>query len=77
RLWINPDCGLKTRGTAEVGPALEHLVAAARRVRAAVVQALGLPAEGFWRLDVVPLTATELSGRSGRWNLRCGSPLIP
>ena len=28
RLWINPDCGLKTRGYAEVEPALANLVAA-------------------------------------------------
>ncbi|MFI1438750.1 5-methyltetrahydropteroyltriglutamate--homocysteine S-methyltransferase [Streptomyces fructofermentans] len=34
RLWINPDCGLKTRSWAEAGPALERLTAAARRVRA-------------------------------------------
>jgi len=34
RLWANPDCGLKTRGYAEVEPALRNLVAAARRVRA-------------------------------------------
>ncbi|MGA5319555.1 histidine phosphatase family protein [Streptomyces seoulensis] len=44
-------------------------------VRAAVVHALGLPAGAFWRLDVAPLTATELSGRCGRWNLRLGRPL--
>ncbi|TWV58764.1 histidine phosphatase family protein [Streptomyces misionensis] len=44
-------------------------------VRAAVVEALGLPDTAFWRLDVPPLTATELSGRSGRWNLRLGRPL--
>lgn len=36
RLWVNPDCGLKTRGWAEVRPALTHLVAAAQRRRAAV-----------------------------------------
>jgi broad specificity phosphatase PhoE len=46
-------------------------------VRAAVVHALGLPAAVFWRLDVAPLTATELSGRAGRWNLRIGAPLTP
>ncbi|MFE2750553.1 5-methyltetrahydropteroyltriglutamate--homocysteine S-methyltransferase [Actinosynnema sp. NPDC059335] len=34
RLWVNPDCGLKTRGYREVEPALRTLVAAARRVRA-------------------------------------------
>ncbi|HEX6346748.1 5-methyltetrahydropteroyltriglutamate--homocysteine S-methyltransferase [Umezawaea sp.] len=33
RLWVNPDCGLKTRGYAEVEPALRTLVAAAHRVR--------------------------------------------
>jgi 5-methyltetrahydropteroyltriglutamate--homocysteine methyltransferase len=33
-LWVNPDCGLKTRGWAEVRPALENLVAAARSLRA-------------------------------------------
>ena len=32
QLWVNPDCGLKTRGWAEVGPALENMVAAARRL---------------------------------------------
>jgi 5-methyltetrahydropteroyltriglutamate--homocysteine methyltransferase len=36
QLWVNPDCGLKTREWAEVVPALEHLVAAARLRRAAV-----------------------------------------
>ncbi|WP_330241852.1 histidine phosphatase family protein [Streptomyces sp. NBC_00525] len=46
-------------------------------VRAAVVYALALPPQAFWRLDVAPLTLTELSGRAGRWNLRCGRPLAP
>ncbi|MFE9015741.1 histidine phosphatase family protein [Streptomyces cyaneofuscatus] len=44
-------------------------------VRAAVVHALALPVEAFWRLDVAPLVLTELSGRSGRWNVRLGRPL--
>jgi broad specificity phosphatase PhoE len=44
-------------------------------VRAVVMRALGAPAPGFWRIDVPPLTATQLSGRSGRWNLRLGQPL--
>ncbi|MFI8351813.1 histidine phosphatase family protein [Streptomyces cyaneofuscatus] len=44
-------------------------------VRAAVVHALDLPVEAFWRLDVAPLVLTELSGRSGRWNVRLGRPL--
>ncbi|KAE8544639.1 5-methyltetrahydropteroyltriglutamate--homocysteine S-methyltransferase [Marinobacter nauticus] len=33
RLWINPDCGLKTRKWEEVTPALETMVAAARELR--------------------------------------------
>jgi 5-methyltetrahydropteroyltriglutamate--homocysteine methyltransferase len=37
RLWVNPDCGCKTRGWAEVKPAMANLVAAARRLRAEAV----------------------------------------
>ncbi|MFI8490380.1 5-methyltetrahydropteroyltriglutamate--homocysteine S-methyltransferase [Streptomyces rubrogriseus] len=33
RLWVNPDCGLKTRAWPETRASLEHLVAAARTVR--------------------------------------------
>ncbi|OYV85332.1 MAG: 5-methyltetrahydropteroyltriglutamate--homocysteine S-methyltransferase, partial [Acidiphilium sp. 21-68-69] len=33
QLWVNPDCGLKTRSWREVVPALENLVGAARRLR--------------------------------------------
>ncbi|WOC31460.1 MULTISPECIES: 5-methyltetrahydropteroyltriglutamate--homocysteine S-methyltransferase [Caproicibacterium] len=33
KLWVNPDCGLKTRGTAETLPSLTHLVQAAKAVR--------------------------------------------
>ncbi len=33
RLWVNPDCGLKTRGWPEVRDSLENLVAAAHEVR--------------------------------------------
>ena len=35
RLWVNPDCGLKTRRWEEVLPALEHMLEAAHRRRAA------------------------------------------
>ena len=33
QLWVNPDCGLKTRTWAEVEPALQAMVAAARELR--------------------------------------------
>lgn len=34
RLWVNPDCGLKTRSWDEVVPALKNMVSAAERLRA-------------------------------------------
>ncbi len=36
RLWVNPDCGLKTRQWNEVLAALTHMVAAAKTLRASV-----------------------------------------
>ncbi|AWJ93714.1 5-methyltetrahydropteroyltriglutamate--homocysteine S-methyltransferase (plasmid) [Azospirillum baldaniorum] len=36
RLWVNPDCGLKTRQWAEVLPALTNMVSAAKTLRATV-----------------------------------------
>ncbi|MFD1881311.1 5-methyltetrahydropteroyltriglutamate--homocysteine S-methyltransferase [Paracoccus pacificus] len=45
RLWVNPDCGLKTRGWPEVERAIAHLVAAAKQMRSAVRDAA---AEDCW-----------------------------
>ncbi len=36
RLWVNPDCGLKTRGWTEVEEALKRMVEAANQVRTAL-----------------------------------------
>ncbi len=36
QVWVNPDCGLKTRGWKEVEPALRAMVAAAKTMRAEV-----------------------------------------
>lgn len=33
RLWVNPDCGLKTRGWEEVRPSLKRMVEAAKQLR--------------------------------------------
>lgn len=33
QLWVNPDCGLKTRGWKEVEPALKNMVDAAKQMR--------------------------------------------
>lgn len=41
-------------------------------VRAMVLHVLGAPETAFWRVDVPPLSATEIAGGPGRWNLRLG-----
>ncbi len=41
RLWVNPDCGLKTRSWSEVEQALAHMVEAARRMRASLAEGRG------------------------------------
>lgn len=33
KLWVNPDCGLKTRGEAETTASLENMVKAAELLR--------------------------------------------
>jgi 5-methyltetrahydropteroyltriglutamate--homocysteine methyltransferase len=38
QLWVNPDCGLKTRGWQEVGLALSSMVQTAKRVRKSLVK---------------------------------------
>lgn len=64
--WLEDLAGAPGRVIAVVEPDV---------VRALLVSALGLPEPAFWRLDVRPLTAVDLSGRAGRWNLRVGAPL--
>ena len=39
QIWVNPDCGLKTRKWEEVRPALINMVAAARQLRAGLARA--------------------------------------
>jgi broad specificity phosphatase PhoE len=39
-------------------------------VRCAVVGSLGAPLLSFWRLDVLPLSVTELRGDGKRWHVR-------
>lgn len=45
-------------------------------VKAAVVTALGAPPQAFWRIDVAPLTVTELHAHDRRWTLtRVNAPV--
>jgi broad specificity phosphatase PhoE len=39
-------------------------------IRAAVVHVLGAPATAFWRIDIEPLSVTDLRRHAGRWTLR-------
>ncbi|MEU7576301.1 histidine phosphatase family protein [Streptomyces sp. NPDC041068] len=64
--WLDGAAESPGRSTAVVDPEV---------VRAAGVRVLGAPQSAFWRIDVPPLTATELSGRAGRWNIRFGQSL--
>jgi 5-methyltetrahydropteroyltriglutamate--homocysteine methyltransferase len=43
QLWVNPDCGLKTRGWPEVEAALIHMVETARRLRGRGQKAAPMP----------------------------------
>jgi broad specificity phosphatase PhoE len=39
-------------------------------IRAAIVHSLGAPPRAFWRIDVEPLSVTDLRQSNGRWTLR-------
>nr|WSY57680.1 histidine phosphatase family protein [Streptomyces sp. NBC_00886] len=64
--WLDASARVEGRTLAVVEPEI---------VRALAVTILDAPGPAFWRLDVAPLTATDLSGQSGRWNLRLGRVL--
>ncbi|MGW6605020.1 histidine phosphatase family protein [Streptomyces sp. NPDC055036] len=72
-----PGDGTAGHGTPGDGKAGGRVIAVAEPdiIRACAVHALGATAAAFRRIDVRPLTATELSGRAGRWNLLSGRPL--
>jgi len=44
RIWVNPDCGLKTRNYEEVEPSLRNMVEAARSVREELAEEAAAPA---------------------------------
>jgi broad specificity phosphatase PhoE len=60
RGWLDAQAGLS--GTAV---AITH----AGVVKAAVVAALDAPPSAFWRIDVAPLSVTELHAHDGRWTV--------
>jgi 5-methyltetrahydropteroyltriglutamate--homocysteine methyltransferase len=60
QLWVNPDCGLKTRGWDETEAALRNMVAAARQMRAELAGASAGPA--IAALATGPATAPAAAG---------------
>ena len=46
-------------------------------VRAAVVAVLDAPDTAFWRVDIAPMTATDLRGGPGRWTVRATGVRFP
>lgn len=39
-------------------------------IRAAITHVLGAPAAAFWRIDIEPLSLTDLRRHAGRWTVR-------
>lgn len=61
RVWVNPDCGLKTRRWAEVVPSLAHMVQAAALMRARLTNG----AVGQGKLGVAAAVGTDGGGGNG------------
>jgi broad specificity phosphatase PhoE len=56
---------------------LSIVVTHATIIRAAIVHAIKAGPESFWRIDIAPLSVTQLSGKDGRWNLTCAGCASP
>lgn len=63
RLWLDSHV---TRGGKLVAVANQSMI------RAMLIAILDAPAQAFWRLDVTPLSRTELSADGRRWSIRMG-----
>lgn len=59
--WLDAEKRDGTRVIAVTHPAV---------IRAALVVAIGAPAESFWRIDIAPLTRVDLRSDNRRWVLR-------
>jgi broad specificity phosphatase PhoE len=59
--------------------AVKHTIAVSHPavIRAAIVHALRLPSQSFWRFDIAPATLTDLRCNGDLWSVRCsGCSLI-
>jgi hypothetical protein len=55
RLWVNPDCGLKTRQWEEVIPALAGMISAAKRLRSTISWQPSAQRGSGWQVAILPL----------------------
>jgi broad specificity phosphatase PhoE len=59
--WLDAQASERDPALAVTHPAI---------IRAAIVHAIKAEARSFWRIDIGPLSRTDLYGKDGRWNLR-------
>ena len=54
-------------------PGIKHTIAVTHPavIRAAIVYALRLPSQNFWRFDIAPVTLTDLRYSRDKWTVRC------
>ncbi|MES2308762.1 MAG: histidine phosphatase family protein [Verrucomicrobiota bacterium] len=45
-------------------------------IRAAILHTIGAPSQSFWRINIEPLSITDLRGNKGHWTLRSISSVI-
>jgi broad specificity phosphatase PhoE len=59
--------------------AIKHTIAITHPavIRAAIVYALRLPSQSFWRFDIAPATLTDLRFNRDVWTVRCSGCSLP
>ena len=57
---------------------VSHIIAVTHPaiIRAAIIHALRIPSQTFWRFDIPPLSFTDLRFSRGLWTLRCAGCLL-
>jgi len=65
--WLDARRDERGRGIAVTHPAV---------IRAAIIHLLGAPSKSFWRIDVEPLSITDLRRNGDRWTLRSTGCLL-
>lgn len=65
RVWVNPDCGLKTRRWAEVIPSLKHMVEAAAIMRERLAAGKVVAGTGAGAAKAQTPAGTAVAGSNG------------